>query len=451
MTSSAIDTQAFVASFTSGERKLGIIGQGYVGLPLAEAFGEAGIKVLGFDIDQSKVDAVNRGESYIGDVSTESLKKLVDAGLIEATTDFDRLGECGAISICVPTPLAEGKQPDMKYIEKSVESVRQRLQQGQMVILESTTYPGTTEEYVRPQLESTGLKAGEGFYLAFSPERVDPGNPKYGVKNTPKIIGGSTDACTALSHALYAHALKEVHAVSSTRAAELVKLLENTFRAINIGFINEFAKMCKYLEVDVWEVIEAAKTKPFGFMPFYPGPGLGGHCIPIDPLYLAWKLSHLNYKAQFIELADSINTNMPEYVVNEVMEQLNEDSLALKGSRILVLGMAYKEDIDDVRESPSLFVVGNLLKRGAKVVYHDPHVRHETVQHVLEHELHIDPSSVEQVELTAEEIKRATLVFIATAHQGIDYNWVVEQAPRVFDAKNATGKLGIKSKKVRRL
>jgi UDP-N-acetyl-D-glucosamine dehydrogenase len=436
-----IDSAGYVAQYTSGQLKLGIIGQGYVGLPLAEAFAEGGIKVLGFDIDSAKVEAVNRGESYIGDVPSASLKRLVEAGLIEATTDFERLAECGAISICVPTPLSKSKDPDMSYIEASVAAIKPRLKPGQLIVLESTTYPGTTEEYVQPELEKTGLKAGTDFYLAFSPERVDPGNPQYGVKNTPKIIGGVTPACTARAQALYAAALTEVHTVSSTRAAELVKLLENTFRAVNIGFINEFGMMCKRLDVDVWEVIEAAKTKPFGFMPFYPGPGLGGHCIPIDPLYLAWKLYHLNYKAQFIDLADTINAHMPEYVVNEVMEQLNGDGLALRGSRILLLGMAYKENIDDVRESPALDVASHLLQHGAVVDYHDPHVP----------ECRVDGKPLRSVPLTAEAVSGATLVLIATAHDGIDYGWVVEQAQRVFDAKNATGKLGLQSDKVRRL
>jgi UDP-N-acetyl-D-glucosamine dehydrogenase len=329
----------------------------------------------------------------------------------------------------------------MSYIEASIREIQPRLQSGQLIVLESTTYPGTTEEYVRPELEKSGLKVGQDFFLAFSPERVDPGNPRYGVKNTPKIIGGTTPACTQLAHALYAEALTEVHSVSSTRAAELVKLLENTFRAINIGFINEFARMCKYLQVDVWEVIEAAKTKPFGFTPFYPGPGLGGHCIPIDPLYLAWKLYHLNYKAQFIDLADTINAGMPEYVVGEVMEQLNEDEIALKGSKILLLGMAYKENIDDVRESPALDVASHLLLKGAHVSYHDPHVPR----------CRVDGQTLHSVELTEQALTQATLVFIATAHSGIDYAWVVDKAQRVFDAKNATGQLGLSSPKVRRL
>lgn len=426
----------FIEPFLSGKAKLGIVGQGYVGLPLADTFAESGVHVLGFDVIQEKVDSINRGESYIQDVSTERLKRWVDVGLIEATTDFSRLGECDAISICVPTPLSKSKSPDMSYIEAVLLEVVGNLRAGQLIILESTTYPGTTDELVLPQLEATGLVVGQDFYLAFSPERVDPGNPKYGVKNTPKIIGGITEECTKRAVELYSHALDQVHQVKGTREAEMVKLLENTYRAVNIGFVNEFAKMCDTLDVDVWQVIEAASTKPFGFTAFYPGPGLGGHCIPIDPLYLSWKLSHLDYKAQFIDLADSINGSMPQYVVRKVMEQLNDDCLPLKGSRILMLGMAYKENIDDVRESPALDVASLLFKSGADVVYHDPFVAR----------CKIDGVELTSQELTEEEVKKATLVLIVTGHDGIDYGWVVSNAVRVFDAKNATGKFNTNGK-----
>ncbi len=427
---------SFIAPFLSGTTKLGIVGQGYVGLPLADTFAESGVHILGFDVDREKVDLINKGESYIQDVKTDRLKRWVDAGLVEATTDFSRLAECDAISICVPTPLSKSKSPDMSFIEAVLLEVVSNLRPGQLIVLESTTYPGTTDELVLPQLQATGLTVGKDFFLAFSPERVDPGNPKYGVKNTPKIIGGITEECTKLAVELYSHALDHVHPVRGTREAEMVKLLENTYRAVNIGFVNEFAKMCDTLDVDVWQVIDAAATKPFGFTAFYPGPGLGGHCIPIDPLYLSWKLSHLDYKAQFIDLADSINGSMPQYVVRKVMEQLNEDSLALKGSRILIMGMAYKENIDDVRESPALDVASLLFKSGADVVYHDPFVK----------ECRIDGKTLTSQELTEDEIKKATLVLIVTGHDCIDYGWVVSKAARVFDAKNSTGKLNTNGK-----
>jgi UDP-N-acetyl-D-glucosamine dehydrogenase len=431
----------YIKQLLDGTKKLGIIGQGYVGLPLAEAFAESGIHVIGFDIDLAKVESVNRGESYIGDVKSENLKPLVDKGLIEATADFSRLTDCSVISICVPTPLSKTKDPDVSYIESALTEIIKHLQKGQVIVLESTTYPGTTDELALPLLEETGMKVGIDFHLAFSPERVDPGNVRYTVKNTPKIIGGVTEECTRIATEIYDFALEHVHPVSSTRAAELVKLLENSFRAINIGFINEMAMICEKLGVDVWEVIEASKTKPFGFMPFYPGPGLGGHCIPIDPLYLKWKLTSLDFKAQFIDLADSINSNMPHYVVTRVMEQLNDFGLPLKGTRVLIMGMAYKENIDDVRESPALDVAKLLFEKGAEVVYHDPHVPHCRVE---EHNL-------SSSELTAELVAGADLVFIATGHSEIDYQWVVDNARLVFDAKNMTGHLDRTADKVKKL
>ena len=431
----------YVKQLLDGSRKFGIIGQGYVGLPLAEAFAEKGLHVIGFDIDKAKVDSINRGESYIGDVKSENLKPLVDKGLIEGTTDFSRLTECSVISICVPTPLSKSKDPDVTYIESALNEDIRYLQKGQVIVLESTTYPGTTDELALPRLEETGMKCGTDFHLAFSPERVDPGNEKYTVKNTPKIIGGVTEACTRIATEIYDYALEHVHPVSSTRAAELVKLLENSFRAINIGFINEMAMICDKLDVDVWEVIEASRTKPFGFMPFYPGPGLGGHCIPIDPLYLKWKLTSLDFKAQFIDLADSINSGMPYYVVTKVMEQLNDHGRALKGSRVLIMGMAYKENIDDVRESPALDVAKLLLEKGADVVYHDPHVP----------SCQVEDLRLESSELTAELVRGADLVFIATGHSGIDYQWVVDNASLVFDTKNMTGQLSGTEGKVAKL
>ena len=436
-----MDHQQFIEPFLSGAKKFGILGQGYVGLPLAEAFASKGVYVLGFDVSADKVAAVNRGESYVEDVPSAKLKALVENGLIEATTDFSRLRECGAISICVPTPLSKSKDPDVSYIEAALEQIKQYLQPGQLIVLESTTYPGTTEELMLPALEGQGGKVGEDFYLCFSPERVDPGNQKWTVHNTPKIIGGVTPACTERALALYGYALESVHPVSNPQAAEMVKLLENSFRAINIGFINELAQMCHRLKVDVWEVIEAAKTKPFGFMPFYPGPGLGGHCIPIDPLYLSWKLHHLNYKALFIDLADTVNAHMPVFVVREVMEQLNESGIALKGSTVLLMGVAYKENIDDVRESPALDLASLLLEKGANVVYHDPHVP----------QCRVDGQQLESQPLTGDLVSTAHLVLIATGHSDIDYQWLVDNAQRVYDAKNVTAKLANTQDKIRKL
>jgi len=333
----------------SGQARLGTLGLGYVGLPLSVEFAEAGLQVTGFDLSQGKVEAVNRGESYIKDVPTERVSKLVRAGRLRATADFEALSECDAIIICVPTPLGKTKDPDLTMVVDAARAIGRHLRAGQLVVLESTTYPGTTEELIQPILEEGGLKAGESFFLAFSPERVDPGNPRFNTRNTPKIIGGVTEECTQVAQLLYAKAIDKVIPVSSTRAAEMVKLLENTFRSVNIGLVNEVALMCERLKVDVWEVIEAAATKPFGFMPFFPGPGLGGHCIPIDPLYLSWKLRTLNYRARFIELAGEINAGMPEYVVQRVAEALNEREKSVKGSRILILGVAYKRNVDDVR------------------------------------------------------------------------------------------------------
>ncbi len=430
----------YVRPFLDGTVRLGIVGQGYVGLPLAEAFAQSGVHVLGFDVDQRKVQAILNGESYVQDVTSEALKRYVDSELISATTDFSRLSECEAISICVPTPLSKSKTPDVSCIEAATSEIKKRLRGGQLIVLESTTYPGTTEELVLPVLQQTGLRVGRDFFLAFSPERVDPGNRVHTVRNTPKIIGGVTPECTRRAVELYGHALEKVYPVSSPVVAEMVKLLENSFRAVNIAFINELAMMCKRLGISVWEVIEAAKTKPFGFMPFYPGPGLGGHCIPIDPLYLSWKMTHLNYKALFIDLADTVNARMPEYVIGEVMDQLNEHGLVVRGSRILVLGVAYKENIGDVRESPSLDLISLLVARGADVAYHDPHVP----------SCRVDGVTLTSQPLTMELLASSALVLIATAHEGIDYSWVVEHARLVFDAKNATGPLGLNGK-IRRI
>ena len=353
--------------------RVAVLGLGYVGLPLATVFADAGFRVIGIDPDQRKVDTVRRGESHIQDISTEHVARLVKAGRLEATTDFSVLAEVEAVSICVPTPLRKTGDPDLSFILDATTELAKYVHPGMVIVLESTTYPGTTREILLPKLgDEKGLTAGENFFLAFSPERVDPGREDWTTLNTPKVIGGITPACSEVASAWYSQALQTVVPVSSAEVAEMAKLLENTFRMINIGLVNEMAIMCDRLGVDVWEVIDAAATKPFGFMKFTPGPGLGGHCIPIDPLYLSWKLRALNYTARFIELASEINTGMPRYVVGKVQDALNNQSKALKGSRILVLGVAYKPDIDDLRESPALDVIGLLEQKGADVFYHDP-------------------------------------------------------------------------------
>jgi UDP-N-acetyl-D-glucosamine dehydrogenase len=417
------------------EAKVGVLGLGYVGLPLVTEFGKAGFPVLGLDVVKAKVDAVNRGESYIPDVPTKDVAALRESGRVEASTDMDRIAELDAISICVPTPLSKTKDPDMSFVESAAREIVKRLHPGLLVSLESTTYPGTTEELVRPMLESTGLVVGRDFFLAFSPERVDPGNPKYKVHNTPKVVGGTTPACTDLACRLYGAAIETIQPVSCTAAAEMVKLLENTFRSVNIGLVNEIAIMSQKLGLDVWEIIDAASTKPFGFMPFWPGPGLGGHCIPIDPLYLSWKLRTLNYKARFIDLASEVNTAMPDHVVELVANALNERERPVKGSKILILGMAYKRDIDDVRESPAIDVLRLLERRGAKVEYHDPYI-----PEVRDHG-HGEPSA-KSVEMTDERLKDADAVVIVTDHTCFDYARVTRLAKLVVDSRNATKKLG---------
>src|SRR5262245_28037628 len=353
---------------------LSVVGLGYVGLPLAVEFGKAGFKVTGIDTDAQRVKELQRGVSYIPDVPTADVKSLVDAGLLEATTDFAALKRVDAVNICVPTPLSKQRDPDVSFIVAATEQLAKHLHRGMLVILESTTYPGTTEELILPRLKQTWLVVGTDFFLAFSPERVDPGNPRFNTRNIPKVVGGVPPICTEMAVRLYRQRLERVVPVSSPQVAEMVKLLENTFRSVNIGLVNELALLCDRLKIDVWEVIEAAATKPFGFMPFYPGPGLGGHCIPIDPFYLSWKARASGFEARFIELAGYINGRMPEHVVDLVAKGLNERGRAVRGSRILVLGVAYKADIDDTRESPSLDIMQTLIDRGAKVDYSDPYV-----------------------------------------------------------------------------
>jgi UDP-N-acetyl-D-glucosamine dehydrogenase len=405
----------------------GIVGIGYVGLPLAVEIASAGFTVLGFDLKKSVIDGINRGESHIQDVPTERLRPLVEAGKISATSDMNRLSEVDLISICVPTPLSKTKDPDVSYVLAAGEAVTQVVRAGQVVVLESTTYPGTTRELLQPKLEVKGLEVGRDVFLAFSPERVDPGNPNWQTKNTPKVVGGVTPACQRVILALYGPVFDTLVPVSSPEAAELVKLLENTFRSINIGLVNEMAMVCDRLGVDVWEVIDAAATKPFGFMKFTPGPGLGGHCIPIDPHYLAWKMRALNYKTRFIEVAGEVNSEMPAFWVRKVVEGLNEDSKSVRGSKVLVIGVAYKKDIEDVRESPALDIIRLLLQQGAKVSYHDPFVPR----------LHEDGVDLSSVPLDGDRVAAADCVVIATDHTGLDYGMIAAKARRVVDTRNA--------------
>ncbi len=418
-----------------------IIGQGYVGLPLAVAFASVGFKTFGIDYDKNRVAHINKGISDIDDVSNESLRPLVFSKTLTATGDYAVLKKADCISICVPTPLNKTKDPDVSYILSAVEGVKKYLRKGQLVVLESTTYPGTTVELILPILESTGLKAGRDFYLAFSPERVDPGNSNYDTKNTPRIVGGVTPACTKIATLFYQQIVESVIPVSSTQSAEMVKLLENTFRSVNIGLVNEVALMCDRLGIDVWEIIDAAATKPFGFMPFYPGPGLGGHCIPIDPHYLSWKLKSLNYYARFIELAGDINSHMPEYVVLRITRVLNGHKKPLKGAKILVLGVAYKKDVQDVRESPALDVLKLLDKAGGDVSYNDPHVPKVELDHL----------SMRSVAVTLGRVKKADLVVILTNHSAYDYPWLAAQARLIFDTRNATQGLSKKFKNIVKL
>ena len=353
---------------------VGVMGLGYVGLPLATEFAGKGLKAIGFEVDESKVARINAGESYIGDVCASAIRESVDGGRLQATTDFDRLKSCDAIIICVPTPLRKTKEPDVSFILAAAEAIKSHLRRGQLVILESTTYPGTTDEVLLPMLAETGLRLDEDFLLAFSPERVDPGNPQFQTHNIPKVVGGVTEDSTEAAALLYSQIVNEVHSVSSARVAEAAKLLENTFRAVNIGMANEMARLCYALNIDTWEVIRAAATKPFGFMPFYPGPGIGGHCIPLDPHYLSWKARQHGFDSRFIGLAEEVNSRMPEHVVQLIADGLNDDRKAMKGARVLLLGVAYKRDINDVRESPALSIIDRLRSKGCEVLYHDPFV-----------------------------------------------------------------------------
>jgi UDP-N-acetyl-D-glucosamine dehydrogenase len=407
---------------------VGVVGLGYVGLPLAMTFAEAGFHVTGIDIDQQKVDQANRGKSYIPDISSSTLQALIDTKRLHFTNDFAALDDVDAVSICVPTPLRKTRDPDISYIISAIEQVRAHLHAGQLIVLESTTYPGTTDEVVLPELESTGLKVGIDFFLAFSPERIDPGNPHFGTHNTPKIVGGITPTCTELAQAFYGGAIEKVVPVSSARVAEMTKLLENTFRAVNIGLVNEIAIICEKLHINVWEVIEAAATKPFGFMPFFPGPGLGGHCIPVDPHYLSWKLKTLDYTARFIELATEINSSMPHYVVNKISEALNEQRRSFNGATVLVLGVAYKGNVGDVRESPALDIMQALMLRKAVVIYNDEYVPSLTLGNRTLH----------SQSLTSGLLQAADCVVIVTDHSYYDVPWIVREARCIVDTRNMT-------------
>jgi UDP-N-acetyl-D-glucosamine dehydrogenase len=434
--------QTLINQFHDRTARVAILGLGYVGLPLAVVFAEAGFTVTGIDPDHRKVDTIRRGESHIQDVPGEQVARLVAAGKLKATADFSALKDIDAVSVCVPTPLRKTGDPDLSYILSATEELAKYMHPNMVVVLESTTYPGTTREIMLPKLgEERGLTVGKNFFLAFSPERVDPGRKDWTTLNTPKVVGGITPACSEVSASWYAQAIQTVVPVSSAEVAEMAKLLENTFRMINIGLVNEMAIMCDRLGVNVWEVIDAASTKPFGFMKFTPGPGLGGHCIPIDPLYLSWKLRALNYTARFIELASEINTGMPRYVVNLVQDALNNQSKSLKGSRVLVLGAAYKPDIDDLRESPSLDVIGLLEKKGAQVSYHDPYIPH------LTHD-GWERSSVTDLLGTVREVD---CVVIVTNHSSYDYAAILKNAKLIVDTRNALKNTGRDHPKVVRL
>ncbi len=420
---------------------VGVIGLGYVGLPLAVEFAREGFRVTGIDLDRSRIKGVNRARSYIGDVSSDDLRTMRQAKRLSATRSFDALARQDAIIICVPTPLRKTREPDMSYIVSATNEIAKRVCRGQLIVLESTTYPGTTDEVILPALAARGLKVGRDFCLAFSPERIDPGNPTYTTRTIPKVIGGVTPLCTRLANALYGSIIHRTVPVTSTKAAEMVKLLENTFRAVNIGLVNEIAIICNRLGIDVWEVIDAAKTKPFGFMPFYPGPGIGGHCIPSDPVYLAWKVRVHGSEARFIELATHINGAMPEYVVEKVVTALNERRKSLKGSRVLLLGLAYKKDVNDLRDSPAFDVARILQERGAIVAYHDPHVPSTMLNGRPQRSAPLSPST----------LRRCACVVILTNHSKVDYSLLLRHATVIVDTRNQYGYLSRPSAKVVKL
>ena len=426
--------EQMIALIKAKKAHVGVVGLGYVGLPLLTEFAKSGFHGTGFEVDENKAAQINSGESYIGDVGSSSIKELVESKRLRATTNFDHLTECDVVIICVPTPLRKTKEPDVSYILAAAEEIKLRLHPGQLIILESTTYPGTTDEVLLPMFEDTDLKLDEDFLLAFSPERVDPGNPQFQTHNIPKVVGGVTPDSTDVAAYLYSQIVNDVHAVSSARVAETAKLLENTFRAVNIGMANEMARLCYALNIDTWEVIRAAATKPFGFMAFYPGPGIGGHCIPLDPHYLSWKARQHGFDSRFIGLAEEVNSRMPDHVVQLVSDGLNDASKSMKGSRVLLLGVAYKKDIDDVRESPALSIIDRLRAKGADVRYHDPFVRE-----IRFDDAHTEGSGepLSSAELTDDEVSNSDCVIIVTDHSGIDYQRVTKLATLVVDTRNA--------------
>lgn len=410
---------------------VGIVGLGYVGLPLAIAFSQAGFKVLGFDMQPKRVDLVNKGQSYIADIGSDTLSAVIASDRLEATTAQSRLGEVDAICICVPTPLTETKEPDLSYVTHESEELSRHLQSGQLVILESTTYPGTTREVVLPILERSGLKAGQDFYLAYSPERIDPGNKKYSIRNTPKIVGGIDPLSTRLAELLYRQVAKVVVPVSCPEVAEMTKIFENVFRNVNIALVNELSQLCEKMGISVWEIIDAAASKPFGYMPFYPGPGIGGHCIPLDPYYLASKAMEYDFHTRFIELAAEINEQMPYYTTSRIAEALNTSGKSLNGARVLVLGVTYKKDVEDIRESPALKLIQLLREKGAKVTYNDPYIA----------KVQIVNDTLNSVELTEERLSGADCVVIATDHSHYDYQHIADKASLIFDTRGATKNL----------
>jgi len=412
---------------------IGVIGLGYVGLPLVIRFGEEGFTIRGFDIDKEKVKKLNNGESYIKHIKAGNIKKLTDKKQFTATTDFSELSHTDCIIICVPTPLTQKKEPDLTYVDNTADDIAKYLRKGHLISLESTTYPGTTEERLLTKFTEKGFEVGKDFFLLFSPEREDPANPYYYTRNTPKVVGGTTEKCLELGVALYGQIIDKVVTVSSTKVAEMSKLLENIYRSVNIALVNELKILCDKMGIDIWEVIDAATTKPFGFTPFYPGPGLGGHCIPIDPFYLSWKAKEYDFNTRFIELAGEINTSMPAYVVSKVMDALNEREKSLKGSKVLILGVAYKKDTDDTRESPGLAIMKILGKKGAKVLYNDPHVPEIRGLRAYDYDM-------TSTELTEELLKEMDVVLIITNHNVYDYEWITEYSNLIIDTRNATRK-----------
>lgn len=417
---------ALLQKFKERRAKIGVVGLGYVGLPLAVEFAEAGCTVLGMDVEESKVEQINAGLSYIDDISDDRIEAIVNCGTLQATACYDDLREADAISICVPTPLRKTRDPDMSYIVQATRSISEICGRGMLIVLESTTYPGTTEEVVLPEVVREDWVVGEDIFIAYSPERIDPGNKHYSVRNTPKVVGGITEDCAEVATAMYQMAVDAVIAVSSTTTAEMVKLLENTFRAVNIGMVNEMALMCDKLNINVWEVIQAAATKPFGYMPFYPGPGLGGHCIPIDPHYLSWKLKTMNYNARFIELASEVNTSMPYYVIDKIVDALNDQGRAVRGSKIVILGVAYKRDVDDVRESPALDIISLLRQKGADASFVDPHVPEIR----LEGDIKLSSQP-----LCRSLLQSADCVVIVTDHLAFDWSEVAANSRVIVDTR----------------